>query len=30
MPVVESSKIVGFLSVRHILRYIQEDILGDG
>lgn len=30
MPVVEDSKIVGFLSVRHILRYIQEDILGGG
>lgn len=29
MPVVEDSKIVGFLSVRHLLRYIQEDILGN-
>ncbi|TNF77407.1 MAG: CBS domain-containing protein [Acidobacteria bacterium] len=30
MPVVEDSKIVGFLSERHILSYIQEDILGAG
>ena len=30
IPVVEDSRIVGFLSVRHILRYIHEDILNDG
>lgn len=30
MPVVDGSKIVGFLSVRHLLRYLQEEILDDG
>lgn len=30
MPVVDQSRVVGFISVRHLLRYIQEDILGGG
>ena len=27
LPVVESDQVLGFISVRHLLRYIHEDVL---